>query len=75
MAEGRSAAAWAHTSALLALLANVHRDPKKTEAFQPSDFNPHAPAKEAPKIVLKMGEAKGILMGLAGVASKQARRK
>jgi len=31
-------------SALLALLANVHRDPKKTKAFTPNDFNPLASA-------------------------------
>lgn len=50
MAEGRNRAAWSHTSAVLALVANVHRDPKKTKAFNPSDFNPlignnRAPAK------------------------------
>ena len=41
MAEGRSRQRWAHTSALLAMLANVHRDPAKPRA-KPSDFNPHA---------------------------------
>jgi len=29
-------------SALLALLANCHRDPKKTRVFRPSDFDPFA---------------------------------
>ena len=42
MAEAKAASEWAHTSALLALLANVHRDPKKTKAFTPNDFNPLA---------------------------------
>jgi hypothetical protein len=41
MAEARSQQCWAHTSALLAMLANVHRDSKKTRAFKPADFNPH----------------------------------
>jgi hypothetical protein len=41
MAEGRGREHWAHTSALLALLANVHRDPKKHRAFSPADFNPY----------------------------------
>jgi hypothetical protein len=41
MAEARSRDAWAHTSTLLALLANVHRDPKRTAAFKPADFDPH----------------------------------
>ena len=40
MAEGRAKDAWQHTSSLLALIANVNRDPKKTKLFKPSDFNP-----------------------------------
>jgi hypothetical protein len=42
MAEARGREAWAHTSAILALIANVNRDPKKTKAFKPSDFDPYA---------------------------------
>jgi hypothetical protein len=42
MAEARSRAAWAHTSSVLAMLANVNRDPKRTRAFRPEDFDPHA---------------------------------
>jgi hypothetical protein len=41
MAEARSEQAWMHTSSLLALLANLHRDAKKTRTYKPSDFNPH----------------------------------
>lgn len=41
MGEARSRQAWAHTSSVLALLANVHRDSKKTRAYKPADFNPH----------------------------------
>ena len=40
MAEARACSEWAHTSAVLAMLANAHRDPKKTRVFAPSDFNP-----------------------------------
>ena len=40
MAEGRAKDQWQHTSSLLALIANVNRDPKKTQEFKPSDFNP-----------------------------------
>lgn len=41
MAEGRNRAHWQHTSSVLALLANAHRDPKKTpRPFKPSDFDP-----------------------------------
>ena len=42
MAEARSRAAWAHTSSVLAMLANVNRDPKRTRAFRPEDFDPHS---------------------------------
>ena len=41
MAEAKSREAWAHTSVMLALTANCHRDPKKTRPFTPADFNPH----------------------------------
>jgi len=41
MAEARGREAWNHTSAVMALLANIHRDPKKHRAFRPSDFNPY----------------------------------
>jgi hypothetical protein len=41
MAEARSRQAWNHTSALLAMLANVHRDAKKVRAYRPADFHPH----------------------------------
>ena len=42
MAEGRDRARWRHTSALMALTANVNRDPKKGKPFEPSDFDPHS---------------------------------
>ncbi|MBM4125191.1 MAG: hypothetical protein FJ246_09620 [Nitrospira sp.] len=41
MGEARSQQAWAQTSSVLALIANLHRDPKKTRAYKPADFNPH----------------------------------
>jgi len=42
MAEARGRDNWAHTAVLLALLANVHRDPKKTRPFKPADFDPYS---------------------------------
>jgi hypothetical protein len=42
MAEARERSDWAHSSALMALIANAHRDAKKTRAFKPSDFDPYA---------------------------------
>jgi len=38
MAKG----AWDRTSAVIAAVVNVHRDPKKGRAVKPSDFNPFA---------------------------------
>jgi hypothetical protein len=40
MAQSRQTENWNHTAALLAMLANVHRDPKKGRALKPSDFHP-----------------------------------
>lgn len=55
MAEASSRTAWAHTSAVLALLANAHRDPKKGRPFTPADFNPHLRRKEP--VVARVGIA------------------
>jgi len=41
MAEGRGRDEWGRMSSLLALLANVNRDPRRTRAFTPADFNPY----------------------------------
>lgn len=48
MAESRERSDWARTSALMALIANAHRDAKKTRAFKPSDFDPFARVAEKP---------------------------
>jgi hypothetical protein len=39
MADGKSRDAWNHTSALMALLANLHRS-KGSRAYKPADFHP-----------------------------------
>lgn len=54
MAEARVAQAWHHTSAVLALLANCHRDPKKQRPFTPADFHPiasHKPTSTGRQVV------------------------
>lgn len=40
MARARIDAEWNHTSAILAMLANVNRDPKRHGPFSPSHFHP-----------------------------------
>jgi len=46
MAEARGRDNWAHTSAVLALVANVNRDPKKTRPYKPADFDPYSTRRE-----------------------------
>lgn len=59
MAEARCRERWSHTSVVLALLANCHRDPrKKPTPYKPADFNPYLrqrelPVRKAPIEVLK----------------------
>ena len=50
MADGRSRDEWSRMSALMALTANCHRDPKKSRATKPSDFDPHARSAPIPKV-------------------------
>jgi hypothetical protein len=55
MADAKQTDDWNHTAAILALLANVHRDPKKGKAFKPADFHPalkrsSMPSSPAPKV-------------------------
>jgi hypothetical protein len=68
MHDGRSKSAWGHTSAIMALIANVNRDPtKKSEPFRVSDFNPYVtkPKTSKPDIPkVKMKSLKNVLMGL-----------
>jgi hypothetical protein len=42
MAQAACRERWARTSAVLALIANANRDPKKTRPFKPADFDPYA---------------------------------
>jgi hypothetical protein len=40
MADAASRDRWQHTASLMALMANCHRDAKKSRAFRPKDFHP-----------------------------------
>lgn len=61
--ELRIKADWNRSAALMALVANCNRDPKrKSSPYQPSDFNPlHATA--APVRKIKMGDLVRIVCG------------
>ncbi len=42
MREARDKSEWNRTASLLALLANIHRDPKRrAQPFAPADFHPY----------------------------------
>jgi len=41
MAEARLETEWDRTSALLALIANVNRDPRRQRARRPEEFHPY----------------------------------
>ena len=54
MADASSRDAWSHTSVVLAMIANANRDPKRTRAFRPADFDPYS-QKLADRYVEKPG--------------------
>jgi hypothetical protein len=47
MAEAKNRSEWGRTSLVTAVIANAHRDPKKSRAFLPKDFNPYATKQES----------------------------
>ena len=55
MTEARGRFEWGQTASLMALIANVLRDPKKSRTVKPSDFNPYntKPKKKAPVSILR----------------------
>ena len=62
MSDARGRDNWSHTSTLLAMIANVNRDPKKTSPFKPSDFDPYRtqpskPARVGRKVGFEMLKA------------------
>lgn len=46
MTEAREASEWERASWLMALTFNLHRNPKKSQAKKPRDFNPTAASKK-----------------------------
>lgn len=60
MADAKARFEWGIASSVMALMANLQRDPKKGKPLKPSDFNPFVP--EPPKIVLRGADMKDALM-------------
>ncbi len=63
MADGRQRSEWSRISAQMALIANTQRDPKKTRAFRPSDFDPFA--RSTPVIKTDIGALKTVFIDKA----------
>ncbi|MBX3404508.1 MAG: hypothetical protein KF699_13945 [Phycisphaeraceae bacterium] len=40
MLDGRQRHDWSIASAVMALIANIHRDPKRSRRLNPTDFDP-----------------------------------
>lgn len=60
MAEGRQREAWNHTSHVLTMLYNIHRDPRRTKAASAADFHPLSRRQE-PAATLEQLAALGVL--------------
>lgn len=65
MAEGRQRDAWNHTASIMALTANVHRDPKqKRTPYESDDFHPLTETKpEPPTVKVSIRALKGLFTG------------
>jgi len=76
MAEAQGRCHWAHTSALMALIANINRDPKKHRAFRPDDFNPYVRAERqaAAVTITDMSMLEKIFESQRGNAWRQRRK-
>ncbi len=51
MADGAMRERWSHTSSLMALFANLHRDPRKGKRFTPQDFDPFSRGQRKPPAI------------------------
>lgn len=61
MAEGHHRDVWQHTASIMALIANVNRDPKKGRPFKPSDFNPYVSKKRCTDVIVVTQENVSLL--------------
>jgi hypothetical protein len=50
MLEGRQRHDWSIAASLMSVVANLHRDPKRSRSLKPSDFDPFTVKKPVPKV-------------------------
>ena len=78
MAQARQEDHWNHTASVMALLANVNRDPKRGRAFKPADFHPALPARRGragphPPLKGDIGMLKIVFVDQRPIDPKEAR--
>jgi hypothetical protein len=73
MARGREASEWLRTAHMLALIANVNRDPRKSRAFRADDFNPYRTMNETTATGQPVSILKVFLRGGAGAAGGEGK--
>ncbi len=71
MSESRRREQWSRTSALMALIANANRDPKRSRIFRPSDFDPFARGGE--KLIKVSAREMGALLAPSGAPKARSR--
>jgi hypothetical protein len=62
MGEARSQILWNHTSSVLAMLANIHRDAKRSKVYHPSDFSPHGKKRSQPRTMVGIEALKHVFI-------------
>jgi hypothetical protein len=62
MGEARSQVLWSHTSSVLAMLANIHRDAKRSKVYHPADFNPHGKNRSQPRTMVGIEALKHVFI-------------
>ena len=71
MSEARLRKQWDHTSTILALIYNMNRDPRRSQARAPADFHPYV--QRAPRGIPITPKTLHMMRGLFTKASKPAR--
>jgi len=66
MAHVRLSSDWDHTSAVMALLATIHRDPNKHGPFSPAEFHPYKGQRRTSRGIPITRENIGILKVFVG---------
>ena len=62
MAEAVRCQRWVHTASLMCMIANCHRDPKKTRQFHPIDFMPRQKSRKEDRPKVGIGVLKQVFV-------------